>query len=77
MGRVDLRIRLKLPQEVIQDDLAAVVQLGEIFFYTAQLCLFACSFTYLSYSPYPTTNFETTNQNFHNMLSSLTNWRQL
>ena len=24
MGRVDLRIRLKLPQEVIQDDLAAV-----------------------------------------------------
>ena len=46
MGRVDLRIHLKLPQEVIQDDLAAVVQLGEIFFKTAQLCLFACSFTY-------------------------------
>ena len=37
MGRVDLRIRLKLPQEVIQDDLAAVVQLGAIFFKTAQL----------------------------------------
>ena len=37
MGRVDLRIRLKLPQEVIQDDLAAVVQLGEMFFKTAQL----------------------------------------
>ena len=32
MGRVDLRIRLKLPQEVIQDDLAAVVQLGNFFF---------------------------------------------
>ena len=40
MGRVDLRIRLKLPQEVIQDDLAAVVKLGEIFFKTAQLCFF-------------------------------------
>ena len=32
MRRVDLRIRLKLPQEVIQDDLAAVVQLGKFFF---------------------------------------------
>ena len=31
MGRLDLRIRLKLPQEVIQDDLAAVVQLGDFF----------------------------------------------
>ena len=40
MGRVDLRIHLKLPQEVIQDDLAAVVQLGEICFKTAQLCFY-------------------------------------
>ena len=41
MGRVDLRIRLKLPQEVIQDDLAAVVQLGEIFFLNSAI-MFIC-----------------------------------
>ena len=41
MGRVDLRIRLKLPQEVIQDDLAAVVQLGEIFFLNSTI-MFIC-----------------------------------
>ena len=77
MGRVDFRIRLKLPQEVIQDDLAAVVQLVEIFLKTAQSCLFACSFTYLSYSPYPKTNSGTINLNFHNILSSLTNSRKI
>ena len=32
MDRADLRIRLKLPQEVIQDDLAAAVQLGTTSF---------------------------------------------
>ena len=32
-GRVDLRFRLELPQEVIQDKLAAAVQLGKIFFW--------------------------------------------
>ena len=67
MDRADLRIRLKLPQEVIQDELAAVVQLGQEFFKTAQLCLCACSFTYLSYSQGPKTNSESKNPYFQDI----------